>query len=367
MGFIHTFTLDINMRPIALIMFLILLLVPLAGCTGPDGEVTVDITSEELQQLIDDNQEDFLNNTTIVVFEEYHNNTTVVNNNNIINNYNNSTDIDQSGASSSSSSTNTTNIYNGSNGEDIRMFTVQWVPEDNIEDPTENQLMRPLYINCQDIGSINITCNEWDYGYDSILGDNDNGINAYNISTIYVYEYNNQIREITATCSEFWQYSNFNFEDWIEYLANNYGYVNELIEYAAEELRNIFGQSFWGHLFFQETCSQNFTEPIILFEIQLGEGTALEFLDYPGLIIDVNCEDGFGTGIGNGVSSSLVGGQSNCTVTGSTKILWDVDFHTKYDNDGNAMYSSSWDYIVYYSTPESFAVYFELHLITVHQ
>tara|TARA_B110000444_G_scaffold191960_1_gene181794 strand:- start:298 stop:1368 length:1071 start_codon:yes stop_codon:yes gene_type:complete len=356
------------MRPIALIMSLILLLVPLAGCTGPDGEVTVDITSEELQQLIDDNQEDFLNNTTIVVFEEYHNNTTVVNNNNIINNYNNSTDIDQSGASSSSSSTNTTNIYNGSNGEDIRMFTVQWNPADNVSDPTDNQILRPLYTNCDDSDGY-LICNEWDYGYDSILGDNDIGINSYNISTIYVYEYDNQIREITATCSDYWQYYNWEPEDWSEYLVDNYGdggYTGEDQDVSVR-LRNVFDGAPWGSIWFQETCDQNFTEPIILFEIQLEHGTALEFLDYPELIIDVNCEDGFGTGIGNGVSSSLVGGQSNCTVTGSTKIIWNVNHITNWDNDGYQTYSLSWNYEVYYNTPESFAVYFELRPVTVHQ
>jgi len=380
------------MRFIALIVSAILLLVPLAGCTGPDAEVTVDITSEELQQLIDDNQEDFLNNTTIVVFEEYHNNTTVVNNNNVVNNYNNSTDIDQSGASSSSSSTNTTNIYNGSNGEDIRMFTVQWNPADNVDDPTDNQLIRPFYAYCTWEGD----CVEWNYGdinYDDGDDDGDgvpnyqdndtdgdgtpndqdedyNGstdnVDSYHESTIFVLGYNNQIVEITATCSEFAQYYGMNDDDWRGYLAENYGYDGNEINDAANNLESRF-QAPWDYHSYQELCEQGYTEPIILFEIQLEQGTALEFLDHPGLIIDINCEDGFGTGIGNGVSSSLVGGQSNCTVSGSTVISWDSDVLWNYENGSNGDAFLSWNFEVRYNTPESFAVYFELRSVTVYQ
>ena len=86
------------------------------------------------------------------------------------------------------------------------------------------------------------------------------------------------------------------------------------------------------------------------------------------MIIDVNCEDGFGTGIGNGTYSTLVGGQSNCTVTGSTIIIWDADenYNWESNNESNNQ-PLSWDFEVLYLTPESFAVYFELHQVTVHQ
>ena len=87
------------MKAGALGFSLILLMVPLAGCAGSDTDVNVDISSEELQQMIDDNKDDFLNNTTVVVFQEYYNNTTIVNNNQYDNNYTN----------------NTSNNYNSSN------------------------------------------------------------------------------------------------------------------------------------------------------------------------------------------------------------------------------------------------------------
>ena len=349
------------MHPMSLLMITTILFVPLTGCVGTDGEVTVDLSTEELQEIIDDNKDDFLNNTTVVVFQEYHNNTTVVNN------YNNSTDIDQSGASSTSSTSSTTNIYNGSNGADIRMFTVQWNPSDNVSDPTQNQLVRPIYVNCYDNDDIG-TCNEWDYGWDSIIGDNDANINSYDASTIYVHEYNDQIIEITATCTEFFQYYTWNEEDWRDYLANNYGYDSNEIYDAANVLENKFASGPWNYRSYDTVCSQGLTDPIILFNIQLEQGTALEFLDYPELIIDVNCEDGFGTGIGNGTYSTLVGGQSNCTVTGSTIIIWDADenYNWESNNESNNQ-PLSWDFEVLYRTPESFAVYFELHQVTVHQ
>ena len=63
------------MRAIGLLMITTILLA-LAGCAGTDGEVTVDLSTEELQEIIDDNKDDFLNNTTVVVFQEYYNNTT---------------------------------------------------------------------------------------------------------------------------------------------------------------------------------------------------------------------------------------------------------------------------------------------------
>ena len=147
------------MRAISLLMIITILLAPLAGCAGTDGEVTVDLTTEELQDIIDDNKDDFLNNTTVVVFQEYYNNTT--------------TNIDQSGGTQTS-----TYNYNGTDSNEIRMFTVQWNPEDEIGDPVNKQLTRPIYEYSWNWGTVG---GEWDYGYDSILGDNDALIDNYDI------------------------------------------------------------------------------------------------------------------------------------------------------------------------------------------
>ena len=76
----------------------------------------VDLSNEDINDLIDENLEDVMNNTTVVVFQEYHNNTTVINQYS-----NNSTsNVDQSGTSSST----TTYNYNGSSS-DAEMFVVK--------------------------------------------------------------------------------------------------------------------------------------------------------------------------------------------------------------------------------------------------
>ena len=91
------------MKANALALSLILVLVPLAGCAGSDGEVNVDLTTEEIQELIDDNIDDFLNNTTVTVNQENHNNNTT--NSQTVVNHNNYTIIEQPSTLKSNSGT----------------------------------------------------------------------------------------------------------------------------------------------------------------------------------------------------------------------------------------------------------------------
>ena len=74
---------------------MILILVPLAGCSGTDTEVSVDLSNEDINELIDENLEDVMNNTTVVVFQEYNNNTSIANHNNAYHNdtYHNNTTV----------------------------------------------------------------------------------------------------------------------------------------------------------------------------------------------------------------------------------------------------------------------------------
>ena len=83
------------MKASALAISMILILVPLAGCSGTDTEVSVDLSNEDINELIDENLEDVMNNTTVVVFQEYNNNTSVVNHNNAYHNdtYHNNTTV----------------------------------------------------------------------------------------------------------------------------------------------------------------------------------------------------------------------------------------------------------------------------------
>jgi hypothetical protein len=76
------------MKTNALALSLILILVPLAGCAGSDGEVNIDLTTEEIQELIDDNIDDFLNNTTVTVNQQ-NNNTSTSTSNTTVNHINN--------------------------------------------------------------------------------------------------------------------------------------------------------------------------------------------------------------------------------------------------------------------------------------
>ena len=355
------------MKASALAISMILILVPLAGCSGSDTEVTVDMDSEDLQGIIDDNREDFLNNTTVVVFQEYHNNTTVINHNSYSNNT--TTNVDESGASTST----TTYNYNGSSDEDIRMFTVQWDPEEHVEDPSDFILTRPFYYDADENG-----LEEWDYGPDSILGANDALIGNYNISVIYVYPYNGQNVEVEMTCEIMhyihrigdwgWEYQQ---DIWEDFLANNYGYSASELEEAAQHLRWKFDGSPYDYPSYEEHCRSAYTDWITLFEIDLDHGTAMEFLSVEDLTIDINCDDGYGTGIGNHSESYLMGGQANCTVSGSTRVYQQVD---AYSNQEYNETTDSYDITIEmelgdYSThlPLSFAVYFELHPVTVHQ
>jgi len=91
--------------------------------------VKVDLSNEEINDLIDENLEDVMNNTTVVVFQEYHNNTTVVNHysNNTTNN------MDQTGTST------TTYNYNGSNTQtQIQLVRLDW----DFTEYTEEHLKR---------------------------------------------------------------------------------------------------------------------------------------------------------------------------------------------------------------------------------
>ena len=360
------------MKAKALALSLILILVPLAGCSGTDTEVTVDMDSEDLQAIIDDNRDDFLNNTTVVVFQEYHNNTTVINHNSYSNNT--TTNVDESGASSST----TTYNYNGSSNADLRMFTVEWSIADKLGDPLDIPLTRPICRSDSFYYSGNCS-NELYYG-EGDDWDNDGvpdeglDIGAYNDTILTILEYNDQVVAMSATCYESYEYYRMDHDDWQDYLANNYGYDSNEISNAASTL-NYRMDDLWSAYDVERACGNwgTYSDWYVLFEIDLEPGTTLEFLSIPGeLVVDVNCDDGFGTGLGNGSESHLVGGQANCTISGSAQVYWENDEHSGYYYDENGEqycceYYLELDLEEYYSPPESFAVYFELHPVTVHQ
>ena len=347
------------MRSIALIMSLILLLVPLAGCTGPDAEVTVDITSEELQQLINDNQEDFLNNTTIVVFQEYHNNTSVVNQFS-----NNSTsNTDQSGASSSS--INTTNIYNGSSGQsEIFVVSLQWDASDmfgEIELKRNNNFTVSYsyydYATNDDRTDVfTLPCSNY---YDAPVNNNDNNNDSNDSGN------NNNANSNQST---YWE-NNDNYYDWWDYLYNNTirellsekGYSNEVENACRESDNRIINMQ---EYYYYDTSGNNwemvwdFSNAPIFFEMNLSTGLAINVIR----IISQHQYDYANSYMSTELIQMAVNGAIDCQnyhyvicTQGDDELYggWE-DVHLQFQ-----MYNS-----IYYDSTFSFVMYYELVPVT---
>ena len=186
------------MQKIAYMVSLIFLMVPLAGCSGTDTEVSVDLSNEEINELIDDNLEDVMNNTTVVVFQEYYNNTTV------INQYtNNSTsNFDQTGASTSS----TTYNYNGTTS-DSEMFVLrlEWDWSDIVESVTLKR-------------NNNFTVDYYYYDYAT----NNDRVDTFTLPCSNYYDAPEQGSNSSEVGNgpNFWQ-DNDDYYPWWDYLYNN--------------------------------------------------------------------------------------------------------------------------------------------------
>jgi len=326
------------MRIIAPMMILIMITSTLAGCTGgdPDGGGNDNIDMDVLNQLIDDNLQDFVNNTTITVENHYHNNTTIMNNDNSISNIN------------GSDSTST-----------MKMFTVEW-------DKIEYMLMSEGTLTP---GEKMVTLT----GTNNSSGGGDNTL-------LFTYGYNGYALEFRLTCNEYRHYYNYwdrdNWEDWLVaeygYLSGNGGTYDTAYRIDDDIYDN------WRYGFdAEEQCSfssQKYTELITLFEIDLEEGEAISILSIdPNVIIDINCADGYGTGIGNGTSVSFMGGQADCVISGSTTVKYGASSISSdiFDNYANryiseTVYLAS-TYTYDYQVQSSFSVYFTTHVVEVYE
>ena len=326
------------MRIIAPMMILIMMTSTLAGCTGgdPDGGGNDEIDMDILNQLIDDNLQDFINNTTITVENHYHNNTTNVNDN---------TD-------------NSVSNVNGSVVDSVlNMFTVEWDWRD--------------YLQTANPGEKIITLEGTDMNNTSNGGDS---------SLLTAFAYNGQTIEFRLNCNEFYHYDSYQIGDWEDWLLINYGFTNNQNVYdTSDDIYRWFSYSSYGNgIDANEQCKWDgqgieYLYDIILYEINLEYGQAITILKSPAnLITDVNCDDGFGTGVGNGTSLSYIGGQANCTVTGSVPTLYAISDRVSSGNTDDlgktfmihvaTLYSSTY----YPSVVPSFAVYFNLNDVDVY-
>jgi hypothetical protein len=329
------------MRIIAPMIILIMMTSTLAGCTGgdPDGGGNDEIDMDVLNSLIDDNLQDFINNTTITVENHYHNNTTIVNDNTD----NSVSNINGSGVVSDSV---------------LNMFTVEWDWRDYLQTPFPGEKIITLG------------------GTDS-----NNTSNGGDSTLLQAYAYNGQIIEFRLNCDEFWHYSQYyDRDDWEDWLVINYGYNSQDMYEVSYDIRDWFQYSWYGNgIDAQDQCqwdgeTMEYIYDTILYEINLEYGQAISILKSPAhLVTDVNCDDGFGTGIGNGTSLSYIGGQANCTVTGSapTMLVQSGRVNSGITDDlGNSfwvhvprLYTSS---SYYPAVVPSFAVYFNLNTVDVY-
>jgi len=297
------------MRTTTILIALTMLTTGLAGCTGdPDGGGNDEIDAETLQNL-----QDFFNNSSV-----------------------------------------------GSDSV-MNMFTISWDREDSL-----------LGFNPQT---------------DLIeLGNYTNQFSAQDPTLLYADYYNGQVIEFRFSCLEYLHYVEYSASSWHNWLEDNYGSnSNSSNNSNSSEGDNSYnvGQDIHSWLNYgidddvDEICHfDGYSEPtsrVVLFEIDLDVGEAMSIQVLPSYLeVDLNCDDGYGTGLGNGTSTFYIGGQANCTVTGSTSGYWRIaPDGWLYDENGIRVeeYNENfYNWYVLYSSiaPENFAVYFTMHNVEVY-
>ena len=336
------------MKSKAILMTLAMMSAALAGCTGSDGVAEID--DETLQQLFDDNIQDFMNNTSVTVNQEihYHNNTTVDDSDNSV-------------------TTDNSVINNNGTGSDsqLQMFTVEWDWSDIPDSDMSDRIVLGT-------GSNNNSGNNNDNGSSS----GNNGSSG-DPALLYVLFYNNAVIEFRDIgCAEWLYYDYYSSDDWRDWLRFNYGTNwNELSVHAYDLYYHFQDNDNNGYEAFEQCgYGESSSERIILYNIELGIGEAMSFhVNGQGVTTDINCADGYGTGLGNGTFTTYIGGQSECTVTGSTIVQHSMSARWLYDDNGSIVDDpitgdNMREYYTYYNsqTPEAFAVYFTMHDVVVY-
>ena len=250
------------MKASALALSLILILLPLAGCSGTDTEVNVDLSNEEINDLIDENLEDVMNNTTVVVFQEYNNNTTVVNQ------YSNNTTnhMDNTGTSTSS----TTYNYNGtSTTPEVFVLRLDWDFSEytGVIIPKRDQ-------------NFTIEYSYYDYAT------NDDRTDTFTLPCSNYYDAPNPNTNESVTYN-YWQNDNY-FYDWWDYLYNNT--IRDLLQEMAwnddvedtckEDSGNLIINSNDYSTYDNEigTTIYDFSQAPVFFQMSVPNGTMLRVI-----------------------------------------------------------------------------------------
>ena len=301
------------MKTATILIALTMLTTGLAGCTGgdPDAGGNDEFDAETLQNL-----QDFFNNTSVV------------------------------------------------SDSVMNMFTISWDREDILLgfDP-QNDLIE--------------------------LDNYTNQFTAYDPTLLYAAEYNGQVIEFRLSCLEYLHYERYSQNSWGNWLVDNYGSYgsssnsNNSSNSSEGDYPNDVGHDiYWWFNYgmanaVDEICHFEGgsvpTSRAVLFEIDLDVGEAMSIQVLPGYLeVDLNCDDGYGTGLGNGTSTFYIGGQANCTVTGSTSGTWRISYNDwLYDENGIRVEEYNvnfYDWYVQYNSiaPENFAVYFTMHNVEVY-
>ena len=361
------------MKAHAVTFALLMIASSLAGCTtaGTDGVPEVTLDDEDIETFLDDYFQDFVNNSSVVINQEihYHNNTTV-----------------NEGDDTSSTSYS----VNGSSGNSmLNVMTVEWDTSG-------------LLPSIEDIRS-------------HVIELDSDATPDGKTTTLVSLSYQGQNFEISdITCNQFWNYASFDSDLWREILDYDLGQGNYpydfpyWIQQAFDDLQ--YDERGFDNPSITSQCALPVVE-YTLFSITVEEGQALRFVQLPNLHeLSMTCADGFSTT----VYDDFVGGQADCTVTGTAEVEmrgysrnyernWDWTNDTYVWNDtpidvlaeipdvfkdptwnynhGNRNYWSvmtdmqppwnhdgdTWiDYPPNTYTPLSFYVYFEMHFVQVH-
>jgi len=380
----------------ATLMVLVLVSSALAGCTGdPDGGGGDEIDSDALQDLFDEHFQDFLNNTTITVNNHYYNNSTYVTddgdyssttnveyNNTTINegdetstnNYNNQTDNDYSSSSLNYS-------LNGSgDGSVVQAFRVVWNPDEHVF-PT-NFGARQVVIN----GTVQVP-----------------GWTGSELS----YQFNGNLIKLSLTCEELINaYSEMSTDEWRDWIFEEYGGSWSQAENLGSSIRNDINEVFSGvqnyNDYTSDLCWQRGSGYLpaniwdydreyhynTVFEISLSAGQAIEILSMPNIYnVTLECDDGFSSTSSNGSlnNNAFIGGQSDCTVSGTARIetAYYYDRTSVSNGSGPSLETPEWFdggqwYVFteignysstefpYSYTPSDFLVYFTMYFVQVY-
>lgn len=243
------------MKKIAYAISLIFLMVPLAGCSGTDAEVKVDLSNEEINDLIDENIEDVMNNTTVVVFQEYHNNTTVVNY------YSDNT--------TNSGTSTTTYNYNGSNTQsEMRIVRLDWDYQEYTEETTPKR-------------DRNFTVDYSYYDYAT----NDDRTDSFTLPCWNYYDATNPNTNQPVSWN-YWQDNDY-FYDWWDYLYNNtirdllaeVAYYNSVRNTCLEETGNIIINADEYSTYDSEIGDiYDYSTAPVFFEMSVPNGTLLKII-----------------------------------------------------------------------------------------